>query len=347
MVERLFFSRKQLDALHNEISKLCPLQTSAVYFVLLHVEGLAMDSNKLNNWLQVGAMFAVLVGLILLVVELRQNQDLMRAQTRHELAVTVMEILHIPAANKQLADVMYRANLGENLTAEELHQFRMRTNALFRYWENVHYQYRQGLYDDSEFDTHRRAWRSLLTGPTVSVGIRTYWCQNQSLGINNRCCCGAQERAAPLNSKAVRPRPKSCTGGENMSEYELSSLVYELFRDMDSQIQFWMQATFAVVVAVFFAGERLPRGIRRVVAALYLVASVLAALRWLLVLRRVLSYRAQMVTAGYQDIPTDWWLVLPVTALIALMFLGGVTATMYFLGRPSAGRAQPQADPSP
>ncbi len=128
-----------------------------------------------------------------------------------------------------------------------------------------------------------------------------------------------------------------------MSEYELSSLVYELFRDMDSQIQFWMQATFAVVVAVFFAGERLPRGIRRVVAALYLVASVLAALRWILILRRTLSYRAQMVTTEYQDIPTDWWLVLPVTALIALMFLGGVIASMYFLGRPSAGRAQPQA----
>ena len=140
-----------------------------------------MDSNKLNNWLQLGAMFAVLVGLILLVVELRQNRDLMRAQTRHELAMMLVDVMLVPAANKQLADVMYRANLGESLTAEELHQFRMRTNALIRYWENVHYQYRQGLYDDSEFDTHRRAWRHLLTGPLVSVGIRTYWCQNQSL----------------------------------------------------------------------------------------------------------------------------------------------------------------------
>ena len=139
-----------------------------------------MDSNKLNNWLQVGAMFAVLVGLILLVVELRQNRDLMRAQTRHELAMMVVDILHIPAANKQLADVMYRANLGESLTPEELHQFRMRTNALIRYWENVHYQYRQGLYDDSEFDTHRRAWKHLLTGPIVSVGIRTYCKTNPS-----------------------------------------------------------------------------------------------------------------------------------------------------------------------
>ncbi len=138
-----------------------------------------MDSNKLNNWLQVGGIFGVLIGLMLLIVELRQNQDLMRAQTRHDIAEMVVEILYVPAANKQLADIMYRANLGENLTPEETHQFTMRTNALFRFWENLHYQYRQGLYDESEFDTHRRAWRSLLTGPTVSIGIRTYWCENQ------------------------------------------------------------------------------------------------------------------------------------------------------------------------
>ena len=140
-----------------------------------------MDSNKLNDWFQLAGTLAVLIGLILLVYELRQNQDLMRAQTRHELATTVIDILHVPAANKQLADLMYRANLGEELTPEELHQFKMRTNALFRYWEDVHYQYRAGLYDESEFDSHRRAWQDLLAGDNLSVGIREYWCGNQSL----------------------------------------------------------------------------------------------------------------------------------------------------------------------
>ena len=124
-----------------------------------------------------------------------------------------------------------------------------------------------------------------------------------------------------------------------MSEYELSTLVYDLFREMDGQIEFWMQATFAVVVAVFFAGDRLSRGIRRVVASLYLVASILAALRWTLFLRRVLFYRGEMTSAGYGDIPTDWWLVIPVTVLIQLMFVGGVLGTLYFVARPSAGRA--------
>ena len=101
-----------------------------------------MGSSKLNDWLQLAGTLGVLAGLVLLIVELRQNQDLMKAQTRHELAVLLVDILHTPAANQQLADVMYRANVGEDLTPLELHQFRLRTNALFRYWENVHYQYR-------------------------------------------------------------------------------------------------------------------------------------------------------------------------------------------------------------
>lgn len=124
-----------------------------------------------------------------------------------------------------------------------------------------------------------------------------------------------------------------------MTEYELTTLVYDLFQEMDVQIQFWMQATFAVVVAVFFAGERLSRGIRRVVASLYLVASLMAALRWALTLRRVLAYRAEMEASGFSDIPTDPWIVGPVTVLIIGMFIGGVVSTLYFLARPSAGRA--------
>ena len=124
-----------------------------------------------------------------------------------------------------------------------------------------------------------------------------------------------------------------------MSEHELTTLVYELFGEMDGQIEFWMQATFAVVVAVFFAGDRLSRGIRRVVAFLYLVASLLAALRWTLFLRRSLAYREEMIASGFSDIPTDTWLVAPVTVLIQVMFLGGVIGTIYFLARPSAGRA--------
>ena len=118
-----------------------------------------------------------------------------------------------------------------------------------------------------------------------------------------------------------------------MSEYELTSLVYDLFRDMDAQIEFWMQATFAVVVAVYFAGHRLSIGLRRFIAVIYVAASVQAALRWSLLLYRSINYRKEMEALGFSDIPTSWWLVTGVSGLIILTFLGGVVGTVYFLTR--------------
>ena len=137
-----------------------------------------MDSDRLTRWLTLGANFGVLVGLLLLIVELNQNRDMMRAQIRHELAAGIVELLQVPASNEQLADVMYRAHSGEELTPRELFQFHLRTNALFRYWEDVHYQYREGLYDATEFEKQRDAWKASMTNSTRA---QDYWCQVRTL----------------------------------------------------------------------------------------------------------------------------------------------------------------------
>ena len=39
-----------------------------------------MDSGRVNRWLTLGANFAVLLGILLILIELNQNADLMRAQ---------------------------------------------------------------------------------------------------------------------------------------------------------------------------------------------------------------------------------------------------------------------------
>lgn len=52
-----------------------------------------MNTDKLNRWLALGANFGVLIGLILLVYEVRQNSALMRAQISMERTNTNMQIL--------------------------------------------------------------------------------------------------------------------------------------------------------------------------------------------------------------------------------------------------------------
>jgi hypothetical protein len=86
---------------------------------------LGVDTDKLNRWLALGANLGVLVGLGLLLIELDQNREMMRAQTRHDIAAGIVDLLLVPASNEQLANLMYRAETGGDLTPEENFQFRM------------------------------------------------------------------------------------------------------------------------------------------------------------------------------------------------------------------------------
>jgi hypothetical protein len=71
-----------------------------------------------------------------------------------------------------------RGGLGERLTDDEQFQFRIRSNALFRYWEDVHYQYRQGLYDEVEYSRQKAAWKATFAS---SVGLVNYWHEARTL----------------------------------------------------------------------------------------------------------------------------------------------------------------------
>ena len=85
-------------------------------------------------WLTIFANLAVVGGIIFLGVEIRQNSQMMEAQTRHELAMGIVEQLSGIAENGQLASVIRRGSIGEELTPDELYQYQLRTRALFRYW---------------------------------------------------------------------------------------------------------------------------------------------------------------------------------------------------------------------
>ena len=50
-----------------------------------------MDAGKVNRWLTLGANLGVLVGIILILIELNQNADLMRAQMTQARGDNVLE----------------------------------------------------------------------------------------------------------------------------------------------------------------------------------------------------------------------------------------------------------------
>ena len=137
-----------------------------------------MSKDRLIQSIALTANCVTILGLLLVILQLQQNRTLTRAQVRHELASTIVDLLNSSANNTQLAGVWRRGGLGEQLTEDEQMQFRMRSNAILRYWEDVHYQFRLGLYDEVEYSRQKAAWKATFAG---SVGFVKYWSEVRTL----------------------------------------------------------------------------------------------------------------------------------------------------------------------
>ena len=98
---------------------------------------------------------------------------MMRAQTRNEISSKLTDMQMLVASNPDFADMLVRARNGADLTPGEKFQFHNRNIAMYRYWENVHYQYRLGLYDEAEFVSQRDAWQRYVNS---SKAVADVWC---------------------------------------------------------------------------------------------------------------------------------------------------------------------------
>jgi len=132
-----------------------------------------MKKIDLGRSIGILANLGVLIGILLLVTELNQNRQLTQAQTRNELSRGLTDLLSLTAGDHDLSDMVVRANRGEELTATENYRLGTRSELVFRYWENVHYQYRQGLYDESEFSRHRDTMEAVLDS---NSSLTSFWC---------------------------------------------------------------------------------------------------------------------------------------------------------------------------
>jgi len=135
------------------------------------------DTGRMHRWVTLVANVGVLIGILLLVVELDQNQTALRAQMRSELSADVVQLFTSVAENPGLADLRRRADAGEPLDANETYRYGIITRAFFRYWENVHYQYREGVYDDVEYSRQKEAWRAYAG---ESAAVVRWWCAHRS-----------------------------------------------------------------------------------------------------------------------------------------------------------------------
>jgi hypothetical protein len=132
-----------------------------------------MDADRVNRWLTLGANIGVLTGIILLVVELDQNREAIRAQTRNDVSRHISDQLSHIGSNEQLTSLMHRAEAGEDLSLiEERQQFLLFTSNK-RMWENISYQYRHGMFSEEEYEAEKETWRFLIN---MDQSFARNWC---------------------------------------------------------------------------------------------------------------------------------------------------------------------------
>ena len=134
-----------------------------------------MNTDRLNRWLTLLANLGVLAGIILLLVELNQNQEIARAQIRNEIYQGLSESTMVGG---DYARVLARADAGEELDPVEVLLLSGFSEQLHRYWENANYQYEMGMYDESEYSAHKNTIRSAML-ELFPAALVPHYCRNR------------------------------------------------------------------------------------------------------------------------------------------------------------------------
>ena len=119
-----------------------------------------MDSERLNRWLTLVANFGVLVGLILLVFEIRQNTDVMQAQMAQARADNRLEKYRDQIHSDYWPNIGIKRDAAESpkewidsLTAEEYQRVLSHTLFELNDLRIQYYLYREGYLDQTMFET--------------------------------------------------------------------------------------------------------------------------------------------------------------------------------------------------
>ena len=137
-----------------------------------------MKKLDVGQTLQLLGNAGVVAGILLLVYELNQNRAMMQSQTRSAIAEQLSNLAFQEINTAGLPEAILKTETGESLTALENLLVQRRETAYWRYRENVHYQYRNGLYDDSEYLTQRAVWIRILNGNEF---LHARWCSREGL----------------------------------------------------------------------------------------------------------------------------------------------------------------------
>ena len=128
-----------------------------------------MDTGKLNRWISLGANIGVLLGIVFLAIELRQNNELLAAEARFNRLSVILESATVIVENGDLAEIFWKVEAGQSLTPVE--QVRI-DYFLRRVFSVMQWTY----FELSESNYPMERWRAIVGQPIQ----RAYWLEHKS-----------------------------------------------------------------------------------------------------------------------------------------------------------------------
>jgi hypothetical protein len=121
----------------------------------------------------VGAI-GVVISLLYLAAQIRQNTKSVRSSTHHA-SVVAGNAVQLAFAEADAAEITLKAGRAyDELTLEQRFRFTMLMRAFLSFEEDVFIQYREGLIDRAFWDARARVLAEALAQP----GVRKWWARN-------------------------------------------------------------------------------------------------------------------------------------------------------------------------
>ena len=127
-----------------------------------------MNSSKINEWLTLVANVAVVGGIVFLAVEISQNNELLRSESRQALVANDVASL---TANFQNADVFAKMVSESELSSEDQLRLSFMYAIDLRNREFEYFQYTNGLLDQQTWMAYRHV---ILVNHAAGIG-RSWW----------------------------------------------------------------------------------------------------------------------------------------------------------------------------
>jgi len=127
-----------------------------------------LNSSKINDWLSLIANVAVVGGIVFLAIEIGQNNELLRSESRQALVANDVASL---TANFQNADVFAKLVSETELSAEDQLRLSFMYAIDLRNREFEYFQYTNGLLDEQTWLAYRHV---ILVNHSAGLG-RSWW----------------------------------------------------------------------------------------------------------------------------------------------------------------------------